>query len=862
MRRTDLEDRSISILFSTPSETAPIGKIDELLGGGEKRISKVCFICPEFHGPQLTSRIGERMTGLALATAEAGHAVAVLYTGKRRCERESVDYWSSFYRGRGIAFQMLEEPDDRLAGLSGTVKSYEVFRWLSERQFDVVHSPAACGLTYLAALAKRQDQLFQSTTFCTHLIEPLLWRKGESGEPLERIEDLERSYLEQAASELADIVCSGTEYMFRWAESAGWRLPPAVLQSIPLSFDVRRSESSSSAAAAATALNPLELILFGELDRISGIDLLTRALLLLPTERKSRLLVRFAGNPGIVDGIPAQTYLERELAPNGINYTIWTDSTYEEIIRHASQTNGIIVCADIIASEAPLLDAGRIAGQTILASDLPAHRERLAGYGRASLFRARDESDLSARISELLEGYRDWSESTDGSALDCVQAWKQWHANPFKATATSPASTVAPTVTLCLAVRGEKLASRRLTFQPLHGSSQPNMDLIIVTDRTAQELSELVDHQPFPPAAVRIEHAPPGASLGALWNRAARLSKAELLIFLDEQTSVVLDHLAGFLNATGATGADATVGLIDYFAETVSKRGPHGARPSFRWIPTGPSLGLGMFINCFGSATSVIRRSTLFDTGGFSEERSAFPEWQLFLGWVAAGKKLHVLPRTIAHCTLPPGDQAASSTLPWEIDYSLAATRMARELPKQLVTPFLFARNALRQLFETGGAIPKRHSTHERRSLSDIFQSLSGVLLSVKGAQDVKLLEPMGMVEMSVTDQHIELRSTGSDPQIFLPTLEVPAGLSALCRLEIELLTDHDDASVQLFYTSKGAKLFSERESTLASIHQGKNVLYLQISSELGISGALRLDPLNAPGTVILRSLEVRLMQS
>ena len=92
MRRTDLEDRSISILFSTPSETAPIGKIDELLGGGEKRISKVCFICPEFHGPQLASRIGERMTGLALATAEAGHAVAVLYTGKRRCERESVDY--------------------------------------------------------------------------------------------------------------------------------------------------------------------------------------------------------------------------------------------------------------------------------------------------------------------------------------------------------------------------------------------------------------------------------------------------------------------------------------------------------------------------------------------------------------------------------------------------------------------------------------------------------------------------------------------------------------------------------------------------------------------------------------------------
>lgn len=107
------------------------------------------------------------------------------------------------------------------------------------------------------------------------------------------------------------------------------------------------------------------------------------------------------------------------------------------------------------------------------------------------------------------------------------------------------------------------------------------------------------------------------------------------------------------------------------------------------------------------------------------------------------------------------------------------------------------------------------------------------------------LLEP--------ADDGLLIHATGSDPGLRFPDLGQDIG-PLILRIEIE---SPADTVLQVFYTNTAEAGYVEENSRTIPLKKGENAVYLCIE-EPTIKGQLRLDPGFAPGTYLLRSVEIR----
>eukprot|EP00238_Polyblepharides_amylifera_P005084 CAMPEP_0196593820 /NCGR_PEP_ID=MMETSP1081-20130531/76657_1 /TAXON_ID=36882 /ORGANISM="Pyramimonas amylifera, Strain CCMP720" /LENGTH=376 /DNA_ID=CAMNT_0041917915 /DNA_START=48 /DNA_END=1175 /DNA_ORIENTATION=- len=170
-----------------------------------------------------------------------------------------------------------------------------------------------------------------------------------------------------------------------------------------------------------------------------------------------------------------------------------------------------------------------------------------------------------------------------------------------------------------------------------------------------------------PPAGALIRvRSQERIALGAARNLAAKRSRGEYLLFMDDDNVAKPNEVTALVTAARATGASILAPANDYL---------HGSRPPRkgqssrgRWAPMGASLAVGFFKDCFGDSNSLVKRSALLELGGFASQfesghqDSTGEDWEFFAAAVMSGHRLLAVPFSLFWYRLSPGSLVHSTS--------------------------------------------------------------------------------------------------------------------------------------------------------------------------------------------------------
>jgi glycosyltransferase involved in cell wall biosynthesis len=287
----------------------------------QPRTPNVCIVTSEIIGPFKNGGVGTAMTGLAELLASEGLPVTVLYTGTIWTPDVGLARWKRHYAGRGIELVALSIED--MKPLAGPLKDrgfglpWLVYRFLSDRSFDVIHFNDCCGEGSLALAAKRLGLAFRDSLLVVALHSP-------SGWVLELNQTLPTSILfsayhcaEQVSVACADLLWSPSRYLLDWVAARDFELPPQTFVQQYVLPGTDKSVGATRIGATRTGATPppTEIVFFGRLEERKGLRLFCNALHILRDEIAQRgISVTFLGKPERCGGIPSLDYIAHRAA--------------------------------------------------------------------------------------------------------------------------------------------------------------------------------------------------------------------------------------------------------------------------------------------------------------------------------------------------------------------------------------------------------------------------------------------------------------------------------------------------------------------------------------------------------------------
>jgi hypothetical protein len=144
-----------------------------------------------------------------------------------------------------------------------------------------------------------------------------------------------------------------------------------------------------------------------------------------------------------------------------------------------------------------------------------------------------------------------------------------------------------------------------------------------------------------------------------------------------------------------------------------------------------------------------------------------------------------------------------------------------------------------------------------RFKMSKLFAESGETLLSITAAANVAALKPLHQLSVSVEQRDIVLRSSGSDPYLELPPIQLPAAGRTILHVR---LSSPVTTEFQVFYATPQAPAYDQARTLEAKLRQGENDLYLEIPVH-GCEIRLRVDPGEASGDYILHDLQLRAVE-
>ncbi len=605
---------------------------------------RVAIAAVDIAGPYHCGGVGAAYHGLALALAEAGHQVTVLYLHHKFHQGDSAQ-WRDYFAARGIEFvHHPQAPDTSVWYANRKEASLRCFEWLrSQPEFDVIHFHEWLGLPYYSLLAKRQGLAFGNTLLCVGTHGPLRWSQiGDQTLPV-RSEDLVVDFLERNSVELADEVISPSQYLLDWMREDGWKLPARtqVINNLlePLSAD----PSAEKRGNASPEIR--ELVFFGRLDRRKGLHIFCDAIdRLLAGEAESREFgITFLGSSVAMDARRSVDYIAGRAHGWRIAPKLLTDFGREQALRYLAEPGRLAVIPSLLdnspctvqeclAERIPFIASNR--GGILELID-PADRERVTCAPEPArledrLRRALDCGHPPARPSAALSGAR--------------ERWLAWHQEAKAPPPQPPAvGNASPLVTICIA-HYERPGMLEVMLDSIRRQTYPNLEVVVVDDgsrtpETQQALRELDrDFASHGWLLLRQENAGPGVAR----DTAARAGRGEYFLFADDDDALLPEAVERFVQVASQTGADAVSCVLKEFEGEVIPDSDDRIKRLL--IPLGPALAAGIYGPEFGGTVYLVKRDCYFAVGGFPRSRDVDEDWEFLLNVVAGEHRLEVIP--------------------------------------------------------------------------------------------------------------------------------------------------------------------------------------------------------------------------
>ncbi|GAM24829.1 hypothetical protein SAMD00019534_080040, partial [Acytostelium subglobosum LB1] len=552
----------------------------------------IAIVVSSFEGLYSTSGIGTVYSILADFLVARGHEVTVVYASDEVTDRMSFTQWKTLLRDRrGITLVSLPPSQVVLDNPHLVKRSYRVYQYLRDTQYDLVHFPDFEGMGYYTCLAKHSGQHFASTSLIVGLHGPSAWviqsnrKHGATQES-----EFELDYMERKSVEYADHVWTPSIYIVDWLKKQGWLIPQERLSLLPFLAPVVSEDSATKhhLQQDRTTQPIQELVFFGRLEKRKGVVLLADALDLLARHDSStfelrNIRVTFLGRashiiiPSLEDNAP---------------YTL-----YECLYR------GIPFIASSTPSMIPLIDA-------------------------------RDRDDVTFDVKPYLLLRKLSSAMKKGvtiarptfTADKSLQYWTSFYASlenqqlrMLAASTEDSSEQQEPLVSVCIVHynRPQLLYQALVSIEQQHYS---NYEVILVDDgsNTTEALHYLDKlDESFKSRGWQLIRTA-NRYLGAARNTAARAARGQYLYFLDDDNAAYPQALSTYVRIAQHTEADVVTAPHSIIM-TVDQ--PDANTPIDRqWAPLGPSLSVGLFKNCFGDANFFVRRDVFDNAGGFTEE--------------------------------------------------------------------------------------------------------------------------------------------------------------------------------------------------------------------------------------------------
>mmetsp|Transcript_10981 Transcript_10981/g.17954 ORF Transcript_10981/g.17954 Transcript_10981/m.17954 type:complete len:828 (+) Transcript_10981:247-2730(+) len=235
-----------------------------------------------------------------------------------------------------------------------------------------------------------------------------------------------------------------------------------------------------------------------------------------------------------------------------------------------------------------------------------------------------------------------------------------------------------------------------------------NFEVVLVDDGsdTAEALALLDELEPqFEKKGWRVIRQA-NKYLGAARNAAAKHARGEYILFMDDDNIAKSHEISTLVRAARSTGADVLTAFVSFFYGKSGPQAEDSKRPPFVFL--GGAAGIGAFRNCYGDANAMIRISTFFEIGGFTEDFGVgYEDWEFFAKATMMGKQVQVIPEPLYWYRFTPGSMQRTTQMRQNRDRSLRP--YLDSVPSSL-------KNLLGNSQEAVGAVGSNSATQSRSS--------------------------------------------------------------------------------------------------------------------------------------------------
>lgn len=704
--------------------------------GSQGKPLRICIASFDLVGPIRNGGVGTAFTSLAEALAAAGHEVTLLYLSGQWCENKTLGHWIEDYRRKNIRFVPLPEQTAlKLVASWHQAKSYETYLYLKDQDFDIIHFSEWRGPGYYSILARRQGLAFAHTSMCVHTHGPTFWSRLSNGEYIREPEDLDLDFIERKSVELADVVVSPSQYLFRWMLDQGWALPAnAFVQQYVRPATARQA----MAAPPRGVLKPEELVFFGRLEVRKGLVLFCDAMDKLKNDPELRhLRLTFLGKWTDVGGVPGDRYLKGRVQGWPWSWQVLPDKDQAgamDYLRGGPRLALMPSLADNLPNTVLECLGARV---PFLTSDIGGIPEMIAPQDLEATCVPLNPSVLAEKIRNTVrQGIKPAVIAVDPEENE--RAWIRWHEGWVRSACTSQTPPLKnapedqPKVSVCLS-HFNRPQFLRQALDSILAQDYPHIEVVLVDDASTDPAAQSFLDNLAPTFAKRDWQLLRNTSerfVGAARNQAARQARGQYLLFMDDDNFAKPHEVSTFIRAAQATGADITTCFLDFFSGHTS---PSASTPLMhRVLFLGDAAAGGALRNTFGDTNALIRREVFLKLGGFHELRNVGHEdWQLYASAILKGYHLQVLPEALVWYRRNDAERFATRTNSLHAGHMQNIRPFLDAVPPALRNLILFVQGQSIQLEQgqgqTAHAIANSKFTIQWRSLYEAAKAVAAL---------------------------------------------------------------------------------------------------------------------------------------